>query len=64
MNKIEKKLVNKDDLIELYYLKPFLASEIIRQTKKKLVAQGYDFYKNRRLGQVPHEVVKKYLNIA
>lgn len=60
----KKELVTKNDLVELYNLKPRLASEVIRIIKLNLVNQGYEFYKNKRLGQVPHKEVKKYLNIA
>lgn len=64
MNRIEKKLVNKNDLIELYELPPKTARNIITCIKKQLAQQGYDFYNNKRLAKVPHEAVKKFLNVA
>lgn len=54
------KAISKVDLIEVGY-SPYKASEIIRRTKLHLVNQGFDFYKNKRLGRVPVNAIEQVI---
>lgn len=38
--------------------------EIIRQAKRSMVQQGYEFYSNRRLGRVPIEAVEAIIGAS
>jgi hypothetical protein len=53
---INNNTVTKKELTELGY-RENTAVEIIRQAKRSMVQQGYEFYTNRRLGRVPIEAV-------
>lgn len=55
--RINNNTVTKKDLTELGY-RENTAVEIIRQAKRSMVQQGYEFYSNRRLGRVPIEAVE------
>lgn len=55
-----QQLVTKDDLIKLGFPK-YTAIRIIRQSKEIMIQQGYPFYNNKRLGQVPRETVETIL---
>ncbi|EGP7089514.1 DUF3173 domain-containing protein [Listeria monocytogenes] len=39
----------------------YTAIRIIRQSKEIMIQQGYPFYNNKRLGQVPRETVETIL---
>lgn len=52
--------ITYNDLVTLGYAKA-TAQQIIRQTKLKMVQQGYTIYNNRRLGNVPIEAVEDIL---
>lgn len=54
------KTVNYNNLMELGFPKA-TAQQIIRQTKLKMVQQGYTIYNNRRLGNVPISAVEDIL---
>ena len=54
------KTVNYNNLMELGFPKA-TAQQIIRQTKLKMVQQGYTIYNNRRLGSVPIYAVEDIL---
>ncbi|EAD2655840.1 DUF3173 family protein [Listeria monocytogenes] len=54
--------LTKDDLIKLGYGSS--ASEsLIREAKVYMVNQGFDYYKNRRLGRVPKKAIEAILGI-
>lgn len=55
-----KKFISKDDLIAIGYQK-HTAQNLVRQAKRIMVQRGYPFYLNKRLGQVPKEVVESIL---
>ena len=52
-----KETISKTDLIRVGY-SAYKSSEIIRCAKFYMVKTGYDFYKNKRLGQVPIKAVE------
>lgn len=54
------KTVNYKFLVELGFPKA-TSQQIIRQTKLKMVQQGYTIYNNRRLGNVPTSAVEEVL---
>ena len=54
---MENNTVTKKDLISLGY-RENTAAELIRQAKRSMVQQGYEFYTNRRLGRVPVAAVE------
>ncbi|MFT8917223.1 MAG: DUF3173 family protein [Oenococcus sp.] len=54
---INNSTITKLDLVELGY-RENTAIEIIRQAKRSMIKQGYEFYANRRLGRVPIEAVE------
>ncbi|WP_311773955.1 DUF3173 domain-containing protein [Listeria booriae] len=67
LTKIEKVLlmhstVSKDDLIELGF-RPYQAKPIIREAKHYMVAQGYPYYNNKRLGCVPSYAVDNIVGL-
>ncbi|EHY0679240.1 DUF3173 family protein [Listeria monocytogenes] len=54
--------LTKDDLIKLGYGSS--ASEsLIREAKVYMVNQGFEYYKNRRLGRVPLKAIEAILGI-
>ncbi|MCS6143594.1 DUF3173 domain-containing protein [Latilactobacillus curvatus] len=55
--------VTKKELTELGY-RENTAVEIIRQAKRSMVQQGYEFYTNRRLGRVPIEAVEAIIGAS
>ncbi|EFW08440.1 hypothetical protein HMPREF9459_00476 [Streptococcus anginosus 1_2_62CV] len=60
MNINNIKTIESQFLVELGFPKA-TAQKIIRQTKKKMVQQGYTIYNNRRLGTVPITAVEEIL---
>ncbi|MDR0899681.1 MAG: DUF3173 domain-containing protein [Lactobacillaceae bacterium] len=52
--------IDKEYLINLRFPKS-TAQDIIRQTKPKLVKQGFSVYNNKRLGRVPKSAVESIL---
>lgn len=42
----------------------YSACKIIREAKKLLVKEGFDYYKNPRVGKVPADTVEKVLGIS
>ena len=61
--RINNNTVTKKDLTELGY-RENTAVEIIRQAKRSMVQQGYEFYSNRRLGRVPIEAVEAIIGAS
>ncbi|EKQ05982.1 DUF3173 family protein [Lacticaseibacillus paracasei] len=51
------------DLISLGY-RENTAAELIRQAKRSMVQQGYEFYTNRRLGRVPVAAVEAIIGAS
>ncbi|ATO44821.1 MULTISPECIES: DUF3173 domain-containing protein [Lactobacillaceae] len=60
---INNNTVTKKELTELGY-RENTAVEIIRQAKRSMVQQGYEFYTNRRLGRVPIEAVEAIIGAS
>ena len=60
---MEKKIVNKKDIINLYDLSDYQATRVIALAKHILVKNGFEYYDNRRIGNVPHAIVKRILAI-
>ena len=54
--------VTKKDLIELGYGTSF-AADIIRESKKLMIAKGHTYYQSRKLDRVPKEAVEELLGI-
>ena len=52
--------VTKKDLIELGYGTSF-AADIIRESKKLMIAKGHTYYQSRKLDRVPKEAVEELL---
>lgn len=55
--------MTKDDIIALGYGR-YVAESLIRQAKAYMVQQGYEYYKNSRLGRVPVHAIEAILGIA
>ena len=55
--------VTKKDLIELGYGTSF-AADIIRESKKLMIAKGHTYYRSRKLDRVPKEAVEELLGIT
>lgn len=55
-----KSMVNSEDLRRAGFA-PYTASNIIRQAKKYMVQQGYEFYEGRRVSVVPVQAVKSVI---
>ena len=53
-------IITKDFLVELGYSLSE-SVKIIRLTKEKLVNEGYDYYKGRKVGRVPIKAVEAVL---
>jgi hypothetical protein len=60
---MENNTVTKKDLILLGY-RENTAAELIRQAKRSMVQQGYEFYTNRRLGRVPVAAVEAIIGAS
>lgn len=60
---MENNTVTKKDLISLGY-RENTAAELIRQAKRSMVQQGYEFYTNRRLGRVPVAAVEAIIGAS
>jgi Protein of unknown function (DUF3173). len=58
-----KSTITKADLEEMGY-RPYTAATVIRQAKIIMVQRGYPFYRNKRLGNVPIDVVEGILGIS
>lgn len=56
-------LVNKEQIKNLTGLTDAQAKNIIRIAKKKLVNEGLEWYKNKRVGSVPLKVVEDILGL-
>lgn len=54
-------IVNKDDVIKLTGLSDSQAKKLIREAKKRLVSDGFSWYKNKRIGRVPVKVIEDIL---
>jgi len=57
-----KKLITKRDLIKLGFSE-YISANLITRAKKKLVGEGFDYYKNRRIGKVPTEAVEEIIGV-
>ena len=55
--------ITKRDLIELGY-GPSFAADIIRQSKKIMIAKGHTYYQSKKLDRVPKEAVEELLGIT
>ena len=60
---MENNTVTKKDLISIGY-RENTAAELIRQAKRSMVQQGYEFYTNRRLGRVPVAAVEAIIGAS
>lgn len=60
---MKKSTLTKKDLVNLGY-REHTATCIIRQAKEIMVQKGYAFYKNRRLGRVPVNIVESILGVS
>lgn len=60
---MENNTVTKKDLISLGY-RENTAAELIRQAKRSMVQQGYEFYTNRRLGRVPVAAIEAIIGAS
>ncbi|WP_423492905.1 DUF3173 domain-containing protein [Lacticaseibacillus paracasei] len=60
---MENNTVTKKDLISLGY-RENTAAELIRQAKRSMVQQGYEFYTNRRIGRVPVAAVEAIIGAS
>lgn len=60
MNTQQVKTVNAEFLTTLGFPKA-TAQQIIRQSKRNMVQQGYTIYNNRRLGTIPITAVEAIL---
>lgn len=55
--------VTKQDLIELGY-GHCTAEDLIKRAKQRMVEDGFDYYKNSRLGRVPVKAIEDILGIT
>ena len=51
----------KDDLMRY---KKYQAISLVRQAKAIMVQRGCPYYKNKRLGRVPREVIEEILGVS
>lgn len=58
-----KVFVNKKDIVELYGKSLYEAGCLIALAKHVLCEKGYLYYANKRLGTVPHVIIKEILGI-
>lgn len=54
-------VVDKNDLMELIGYSETQASKLIRKAKSQLVQEGFEWYKNKRIGRVPIITVESIL---
>lgn len=54
--------VTKKDLMELGYGSSF-STDIIRETKKLMIAKGHSYYQSKKLDRVPRQAVEEILGI-
>lgn len=55
-----QKIMTKIDLIQLGYSE-YMAKKIITKAKKLLIKEGFDYYKNRKIGKVPTQTIEKII---
>lgn len=55
--------ITKSDLVALGY-GPSFAADIIKESKKLLIAKGHTYYQSRKLDRVPKEAVEELLGIT
>lgn len=55
-----KEMIIKKDLLTVGFSE-HTSMKLIRQAKEFMVQRGYPFYKNKRLGRVPKEIVESIL---
>ncbi|WP_302189067.1 DUF3173 family protein [uncultured Streptococcus sp.] len=54
-------IVDKKDIMVLTGYSESQASSLIRKAKQKLVQEGFDWYKNKRIGRVPIKTIEAIL---
>lgn len=54
-------IVDKKDIMALTGYSESQASSLIKKTKQNLVQEGFDWYKNKRIGRVPIKTLKQFL---
>lgn len=60
---MKREIVNKYDIVDIYGITKYQAEKLIRRIKKELASEGFAYYENKRLGNVPHEAVRKHLGL-
>lgn len=55
--------ITKSDLVALGY-GPSFAADIIKESKKLMIAKGHTYYQSRKLDRVPKEAVEELLGIT
>lgn len=54
------KLITKKELVQLGFSE-YASASLIFKAKENLVKEGFDYYKNPRIGRVPTETIEKIL---
>ena len=54
-------IVDKIDIMALTGYSESQASNLIRKAKQNLVQEGFDWYKNKRIGRVPIKTIEAIL---
>ena len=54
-------IVDKKDIMALTGYSESQASSLIRKAKQNLVQEGFDWYKNKRIGRVPIKTIEAIL---
>ena len=54
-------IVDKEDIMALTGYSESQASSLIRKAKQNLVQEGFDWYKNKRIGRVPIKTIEAIL---
>lgn len=62
MEKLE--MINARGIMENYGFSEYQSKQLIRKSKVLLIQLGYEYYNNRRVGRVPHDIVKKIIGIV
>lgn len=54
-------VVNKEDIMSMTGYSESQSRTLIRLTKSKLVSDGFDWYRNKRVGRVPIQTIEVIL---
>ena len=60
---MSNELIDKKYIIKRYNVSEYQAKKLVTESKQKLVAIGRIYYKNRRVGKVPHYIVREILGL-